>query len=102
MRAGERAALPSEQLALDQVRGQRRAVDDHHRPVAPRAALVNRARDQLFAGAGLPEEQHGRLRRGDLIDAEHHVAQRVAVADDQIAIFLLRLTHIVASELRNA
>ena len=38
MRAGERAALAAEQLALDQRRRQRGAVDDDERPVAPRAA----------------------------------------------------------------
>jgi hypothetical protein len=63
---------------------------------------VDRARDKLFARAGFPEEEHSCRRRGDLIDAEHDVAQRVAVADDQIAIVLVRLAHIVASELRNA
>ena len=63
---------------------------------------MNRARDKFLPRAGLPEEEHSRCRGGDLVDPEHHVAQRVAVANDEIALFLLRVTHIVTSELRNA
>ena len=53
VRAGEGAALVAEQLALDQRRRQRGAVDDDERRVAARAAPVDRAREQLLAGAGL-------------------------------------------------
>src|SRR5256885_9567371 len=38
--AGERAALVAEELALEQLGGQRRAVDLHERLAAPRRALV--------------------------------------------------------------
>jgi len=41
--------------------GQRRAVRRHEGAVRARRALVNRARQQLFAGAGLPQQKHGRL-----------------------------------------
>src|SRR5204862_1905814 len=49
VRAGERAPLTAEQLALDQRGRQRRAVDDHERLVAARAAPVNGAREQFLA-----------------------------------------------------
>ena len=55
-RARERAPHVAEQLAFDQLFGNRRAVHLDERLVAPAAQRVNRARDQLFAGAVLAEE----------------------------------------------
>ena len=49
--AGECAARVAEQLAFNQRRRQRRAVDDDERIGAARTAHVNRAREQLLAGA---------------------------------------------------
>ena len=72
-RAGERAALAAEELALDQRPGQRAAVDHDEVAVAPRAALVDRARHELLARARLAEEEHGGVRGRDLLDAVHHV-----------------------------
>ena len=66
-RAGERALLAAEQLALDQRRRDRRAVDADHRPAAPRAALVDLRGEQLLAGAGLAEQQHRRIGGRDLL-----------------------------------
>src|SRR5205085_877089 len=51
--AGERAALVTEELALDQRRRDRAAVDDDVRAVLARALLVHRAREHLLAGARL-------------------------------------------------
>ena len=56
--AGERSALVSEQLRLDQLRRHGRAVDGDERALAPGAALVDRAGDQLLSGSGLPEDAH--------------------------------------------
>ena len=76
-RAGEGALLVAEELALDERRRERRAVDRDERPAAARARLVDRARDELLAGAGLAEEQHGRRRRRDLAElAEDRRAAR--------------------------
>src|SRR5216117_265801 len=58
--AGERPALVAEQLALDQRLGDRRTVDGDERPVAPVGKVVDRARDQLLAGATLAIDEHGR------------------------------------------
>ena len=52
-RAGEGAADMAEELALEQFARDRRAVDADQRPVAAAAGLVDGARDQLLAGAGL-------------------------------------------------
>ena len=56
-RAGERAALVAEELALDERRRQRGAVDRDERPLRRGAPFVNRAREQFLAGAGLPDQQ---------------------------------------------
>ena len=60
-RAGEGALLVAEQFGLEQVVGNRRAVDGDERPVGPLAERVKRAREQFLAGAALAFEQHGRI-----------------------------------------
>ena len=54
-RAGEGAAHVAEQLALDDGLGQRRAVHLDERAARPLAAVVDRLRHQLLAGAGLAQ-----------------------------------------------
>ena len=75
-RAGERALDVAEQLGLEQRFGQRAAVDGHERPARAVAVLMNRARDQLLAGAALADDQHRGVGRGGvrnlLVDAGHH------------------------------
>ena len=66
--AGERAARVAEQLGLDQVVGQRRAVQRAERAVAARAAAMNRPRDQLLAAAALAVDQHRERRRRRALD----------------------------------
>ena len=56
--AGERAALVAEQLALDQLGGNRRAVDLDERPRRERALAVDVRGQQLLAGARFAGEQH--------------------------------------------
>ena len=63
-RGGERAHLVAEQLALEQRLGQAAAVDRDEVLLAPRAVLVQAARDQLLAGAGLADDHHVGRRRG--------------------------------------
>ena len=59
--AGERALLVAEQLALEQVLGQRAAVHLDPRPGRAAAREVDRAREQVLAGAALAAQQHGRI-----------------------------------------
>ena len=56
--AGKGALLVAEQLALHQVFRQRRAIDLHQRPFAPRRVEVNGARDQVLAHAAFAGQQH--------------------------------------------
>ena len=57
--AGERAAHVPEQLRLEQRFGDRAAVDGDERPRRAPAVRVDRARDQLLAGAALAEISTG-------------------------------------------
>ena len=69
---GEGALDVAEELALDQLGGDRRAVDRHERALRARAGLVQRARHDLLAGARLALQQH---RARHLPDPAHHRAQ---------------------------
>ena len=64
VRAGERAALVTEELGLEQRLGERRAVDRHEgrRGRAASAAWTS-PRDELLARAGLAGDEHGGARR---------------------------------------
>ena len=82
--AGERALLVSEQLRFEQVLLQRRAV--HLDEVARRAQriVMDRAGDQLLAGAGFAADQAGRVALGDLLHHVEDALQRLARADDLV------------------
>ena len=79
--AGERALLVAEQLGLDQARRERRAVERDERPVGARADAMDRAREQLLAGAALADDQHGRIRGRDAIDHREQLAHQRRLAD---------------------
>ncbi len=52
----------SEQLAFHERVGNGGDVDDHKGPARSRTVFVNRFGNQLFAGAGLAEYEHGAIR----------------------------------------
>ncbi len=82
--AGERAALVAEQLALDERRGQRRAVHRDQRPVfAPRVG-VDRAGEQALSDAGLAGEQHRGVGAGRAPHERVHLLEGRARADDPV------------------
>ena len=66
-RAGERARLVAEELALDERGRNRRAVDLDERLVPAPAGGVDRPGDQLLAGAGFAQDQHRRVGAGHLL-----------------------------------
>ena len=61
--AGEAAAHVAEQLGLEQRVGQARAVERDQRRRGARAPLMNQARDDFLADAGLAGDQHLRVGR---------------------------------------
>src|SRR6185369_2298612 len=80
----ERPTLSTEQLAFHQRRGESGAVERDELGVRPRTATMNRARDELFAGARFTEEQDARRRRGDLLETKHDVAPGCTFADQRV------------------
>ncbi len=76
----ERAFLVTEQLRLDQRRGQCCAVDGHERAVGALGLLVYETRGQFFSGAAVAGDQHGLVFRRDLGDLAGQIAHHRAVA----------------------
>src|SRR5439155_1569060 len=66
--AREGALLEAEQLRLEQLLRDRRAVHRDERLVPSRAREVERAREELLADARLAVDQHGRIEPGDRIE----------------------------------
>ena len=82
VRAGERALLVAEDLALEQRLWNGRTVDRHKRERGPRAQLVHGLRYQLFPGSGLAPDEHRRGGRRRLLDHPIERPDAGAVADD--------------------
>ena len=78
--AREGAAFMTEQLAAEQVRRDRTAVDRDELAFAP-AAVVDRARDQFLAGAALAMQEHGHVVPRDPLDVLEQRDHRRAVPD---------------------
>jgi hypothetical protein len=80
--AGEGALLVAEQLALEQVLGNGRAVDGDEAPVLAPAHLVQGARDHLLAAAGLAQQHHRGRGRGHPFDGAAQLQHAVVARDD--------------------
>jgi hypothetical protein len=85
-RAGERAALPAEELGLDEVVGEVRARERDEGAASPRAARVDGLRDQALARAGLARHEHGRVARRCHVDDGAHLGEGGRVADEHDAV----------------
>ena len=82
--AGERAAHVAEQLRLEQRFRDRAAVERHEPVGAPRAVVMDRARGEFLAGAGLARDEHGARRRGDGLQQLEQIAHHAAPADETV------------------
>ena len=80
--ARERAALVAKQLRLEQLLGQRGAIQRHERPGPARGRCMDEPRHDFLAGARLAGNQHGGVRRGDLRRLAQHLAPFSGLADD--------------------
>ena len=76
IRAGEGAALVSEELGLEEVGGNRRGVERDEGLAGARAVIVQRARHELLAGAGLAHHQHGHGGARQAADGAEHLLHR--------------------------
>jgi hypothetical protein len=81
---GECAFAMAEELALDQRRRQRAAIDRHERHVDTLAELVDRTGDHVLAGAGLALDEDRRIRRRDGGDETLHGLHRPRFANQAI------------------
>jgi hypothetical protein len=88
--AGERPLLVAEQLRLDQVVGDRRAVHLHEPLTRAKAVAMDGARHQLLADAALASDEDGCRRRRCATDGVEHTTERWPLADEVVA-SLLRL-----------
>ena len=66
----------AEQLALEQVRGGRAAVDHDEGRVAPARGVPDRVGRHLLAGTGLADEQHGRVGGRRLLELREDLPHR--------------------------
>ena len=81
LRAGEGAALESEQLRFEQLLRQGRAVDRDERTAAPRRAAVDEPGHDFLAGPRLALQAGRRFGGGDARGALQHVAPRGRCAE---------------------
>ncbi|HEY4056179.1 MAG TPA: hypothetical protein VGM39_06195 [Kofleriaceae bacterium] len=83
--SGERAAYVAEQFGLEQRFRYGAAVDGDERFLAARTAIVNEARDELFAGSTLARDEHRRRMPGDFAREVDGTEQRGASPNDGTA-----------------
>ena len=74
----------AEELRLDELGGERAAVENDERLGSARAVRVQRLRDELFAGAGLAGDEDGGVARRDLADELHQLPHRAALPEDAL------------------
>jgi hypothetical protein len=82
VRPCERTSHMSEELALEKLLRNRRAVHLDERSVGTPAPSMNRTGDQLLADAGLAPDEHGGGRARHALDEGQDVLQRVAAPDE--------------------
>src|SRR5690606_704226 len=80
-RAGEAALHVAEQLRLEQVLGQRAAVDRDERTALALRQLVNEARDDLLTRTALTGDQNGRVGRGKRLRESVDIEERAVAAE---------------------
>jgi hypothetical protein len=81
-RPGEGSFLVSEQLTLDQIRIERRAIDVHERPICAATGPVYAARDKLFAGPWLANDKDAQVEARDNQDIFPDLADQLGFADE--------------------
>jgi hypothetical protein len=72
----------AEQLALQQLGGDRGAVHGNEDPVGPAAVVMDGAGDEFLAGSALPQDEDGGVGRRHLGDQGKHLPDRLADAED--------------------
>src|SRR5262249_60538556 len=79
---GEGSFLVSEQLTLDQIRIERRAIDVNERPICAATGPVYAARDKLFAGPWLANDKDAQVDARGNQDIFPDFADQLGFADE--------------------
>src|SRR5262245_58926128 len=82
--ARERALLVTEKRALDEIAGDRAAVEDDERLAAPARRVVDAARDELLARPRLAGDHHRELAGRNLLQGREDLAHRRRAADHAV------------------
>ena len=92
----------AKQFAGDHAGMEGGTVDRDHQVLAPRTQLVNGAGDQLLAGAGFAQNQHGAVGVGHLLNRLTHPLHGLAVAGErpQIALGLVLIAQVAHALLK--
>ena len=85
---GEGPLLVPEELALEQVLGDRGAVDGQQALLAALAVAVDGAGDKFLAAAALAGDKHRGVAHGHAADHLEHRLHRLGLADDVVAVLL--------------
>src|SRR5262245_30771807 len=72
----------AKQFAFQEPGGNGSAIELDEGAIAPGTQVVQRARDEFFAGARFPADQYGRSSGGNRFDLLQHTAQSRALADN--------------------
>src|SRR6201982_3377779 len=81
-RAGERSPLMPKQFAFEQPGRDGGTVEFYKWSPPARTVTVNSARDDLFARAGLAQQEHSRISPGDSFDHLQHAAKTRTSSND--------------------
>src|SRR5690606_200899 len=84
--ASERTSHVTKELTLEQVLGQRRAIDGAKRTRRARRQLVERSGNELFPRARFTSDQHTRLRFRHLLDVSEELAHVLAGSENSKAL----------------
>ena len=88
-RVGEGPPAVPEELGLEEILGDRAAVDGDEGQRRAAGASVDGARDELLAGAALSRDEDRRLEVGDLRDRPEDVEHLLALREDGLELVLL-------------
>ena len=66
--SGERTSFVTKKLTFQQIQRNGSAIELYERTPVPRAEVVNRARDQLLAGASFSLDKNSGIRRRNAFD----------------------------------
>src|SRR5205823_3276999 len=83
------AARVAEELRFEQGFGDGAAIDGDERALLALAALMERARDQLFAGAALARDEHADVARAHLRQQIEHALHGAALPEDLLELSAL-------------